>query len=187
MPLPPITQVLSPRLALRPVQAEDLPDLLEINGDDQVTAFLPYATWQTPVDGEAWLARMLALGSSGQAQQLVMQSLSDQKVIGTVLLFKWDEASARVELGYVLGRAFWGQGFAQEALQALCQHAFQQMGVRRMEAEVNPANLASNALLQRLGFTLEGRLRQRWVAKGAAYDTNIYGLLANDRLDFGKP
>ena len=50
-----------------------------------------------------------------------------------------------------------------------------------IEAEVNPANLASCALLRRVGFTLEGTLRQRWVAKGQAYDTHLFGWLATDR------
>jgi [ribosomal protein S5]-alanine N-acetyltransferase len=52
--------------------------------------------------------------------------------------------------------------------------------VRRIEAEVNPANTASNALLLGLGFTHEGTARQRWVAKGRAYNTNLYGLLADE-------
>ena len=54
--------------------------------------------------------------------------------------------------------------------------------IRRIEAEVNPENLASCALLLRVGFVFEGRLRKRWVAKGNAYDTNIYSWLAEDRL-----
>jgi len=43
---------------------------------------------------------------------------------------------------------------------------------------VNPSNEASNRLLRLLGFTLEGFLRERWVAKGVTYGVNIYGLLA---------
>ena len=60
----------------------------------------------------------------------------------------------------------------------MCGQAFGALGVRRIEAEVQPDNLASNALLRALGFVYEGTLRQRWVAKGRAYDTHIYGCLA---------
>ena len=49
----------------------------------------------------------------------------------------------------------------REALEAVCGHAFSAMGIRRMEAEVNPMNHGSNALLQRVGFSLEGTMRQR--------------------------
>jgi len=63
----------------------------------------------------------------------------------------------------------------------VCEHAFGAMDVRHIEAEVNPDNIASNALLRTLGFVHKGRLRQRWVNnKGLAYDTNVYGCLSGD-------
>ena len=180
MALPAFPPVDSPRLTLRPVSGEDLPDLFAVNGDDETTRYLPYAAWRSPLDSTSWLARMQALAAAGSAVQLVLQRRSDARVIGTALLFKWDEGSARVELGYVLGRAHWRQGYAREAVKAVCGQAFGPMGVRRVEAEVQPDNLASNALLRALGFTHEGTLRQRWVAKGRAYDTHLYGLLADE-------
>jgi len=182
MPFPAITRLESRRLALRPVDAADLPDLMAVNGDPEVTRFLPYATWQSPQDGEAWLARMEALGATGTGQQLVVVLRSNPKVVGTMLLFKHDEGSRRLELGYALGRAHWRQGIMREAIEAACSHAFGTLGVRRIEAEVNPDNAASCALLARVGFVLEGRLRKRWVARGEAYDTNVYGCLADEWL-----
>lgn len=182
MPFQTVARIDSPRLTLREVQASDLPDLLEINGDPEVTRFLPYATWQSLQDGEAWLARMAALGASGTGQQLVIARRSDAKVIGTMLLFHYVDGSNRVELGYALGRSYWRQGFMREAIAAACAHAFGALKIRRIEAEVNPDNLASCALLTAIGFALEGTLRKRWVAKGAAYDTNVYGQLAEDWL-----
>jgi ribosomal-protein-alanine N-acetyltransferase len=175
-----IGRVSSPRLTLRPVTERDLPDLLEINGDPEVTRFLPYATWQSLDDGVAWLRRMEVLASCGSGQQLVVVRNADSKVVGTLLLFRVDEPSGRLELGYVLGRQHWKQGLMREALESICAHAFSAMSVRRIEAEVNPANTASNRLLQRVGFTMEGTLRKRWVAKGLAYDSNFYGYLVED-------
>ena len=180
MPLMPVTSVPTPRLTLRPVRESDLAGLLEINGDAEVTRFLPYATWQSLDDGTAWFKRMEALASTGTGQQLVLIRNEDSRIVGTVLLFKFEELSARLELGYVLGRHFWRQGLMHEAIASVCEHAFTAMSVRRIEAEVDPGNVASNRLLRRVGFTLEGTLRQRWVAKGVAYDTNFYGCLAED-------
>lgn len=182
MPFPTIARIESHRVVLRPVEAGDLSDLMEVNGDPEVTQFLPYATWQSPQEGEAWLARMKALGATGTGQQLVVVLRSDAKVVGTMLLFKHDEGSRRIELGYALGRAHWRQGIMREAIEAACSHAFGALGIRRIEAEVNPDNAASCALLARVGFVLEGRLRKRWVAKGLAYDTNVYGCLADEWL-----
>jgi RimJ/RimL family protein N-acetyltransferase len=181
MTFPLITSISSRRLALRPVAAADLPQLLAINADEAVTRFLPYPRWQSLQDGEAWLARMEALVASGSGRQLVLARHRDGAVLGSLLLFRYDEGSARVELGYVLGRQHWGHGLMREAVAAACLHAFDRLGLRRIEAEVNPANVASCRLLTDLGFTLEGVMRQRWVAAGQAYDTCFYGLLAQDR------
>jgi ribosomal-protein-alanine N-acetyltransferase len=180
VPLPAIVRIELPRLTLRPVLATDLADLLEVNRDPQVTRFLPYPAWQSLEDGGAWLSRMEALGASGTGRQLVLVAKPDSRVIGTLLLFRFNEASSRLELGYALARNYWGQGFMTEAVDAACSHAFGELNIRRIEAEVNPANAASCRLLLNAGFALEGNLRQRWVVKGVTYDTCIYGCLAED-------
>ncbi len=180
MPLPLITQINAPRLHLRAVAEADLPALMEVNGDDQVTQYLPYASWTKPEDAQAWLKRMDTMAESGESRQLVIVRNADAAVLGTVLLFRYEEGSARLEIGYVLGRAHWRQGYAREALGAVLAHAFGPMSIRRIEAQVNTANTASSALLLALGFQHEGLLRQRWVDKGAARDVNFYGCLATD-------
>ncbi len=180
MPFPTVQRIETPRLLLRPVVAADLPDLLEVNGDLEVTRFLPYETWRSLADAEVWLARMAAMAAAGTGQVFALVRRTDSKVVGDLLLFKHDEGSARVELGYVLGRAHWGQGLMRETVAAACNCAFDELGMRRIEAEVNPQNLASCRLLLQVGFTFEGTLRQRWSAKGVAYDTNMYGWLAED-------
>jgi ribosomal-protein-alanine N-acetyltransferase len=176
VPLPPFAPLQTARLTVRPVHAADLPDLMAVNGDADVCRFLPYAAWESPDDAQAWLGRMATLCDGGQAHQLVI--VRDGHAVGTVLLFRFEEPSARIELGYALGRAQWGQGIAREALAAVLDAAFGPLGLRRVEAQVQPDNHASNALLARLGFQREGLLRQRWVAKGRAYDVNAWGLLA---------
>jgi [ribosomal protein S5]-alanine N-acetyltransferase len=180
MPMPAFMPLRTERLSIRAVGQTDLPDLLQVNGDSEVTRYLPYATWQSMDDARAWLARMQAMMDAGTGHQLVLERQADAKVIGSALLFKHEEPSRRVELGYVLGRTAWGQGLMHEATRALCAHAFGAMNLRRIEAEVNPANAASCKLLERLGFTLEGTLRQRWQAKGVVYDTHLYGLLQHE-------
>lgn len=180
MPFPVVTPIATPRLTLRPVAVADLDDLLEVNGDPEVTRFLPYPTWQSVDDGAAWLARMEALAASGAGRQLVVIRNADSKVIGSLLLFRFDEASRRVELGYVLGRSHWGQGLMREAIDAARTRAFGALALRRIEAAVDPANVASNRLLVGAGFVLEGTLRKRCVIKGVACDSNIYGYLIDD-------
>ena len=180
MALAEIALIESPRLRLVPVAPGHLPDLQRVNGDDEVTRFLPFASWRTREDGPSWLARMQALAAAGTGRQLVLLDRADDRAIGTLLLFRHDAPSARLEIGYALARAHWGRGLMGEAVRAACAHAFDALRQRRIEAEVDPANGASCRLLQRVGFVLEGTLRQRWAAKGRVYDTQLHGLLADD-------
>jgi ribosomal-protein-alanine N-acetyltransferase len=180
MPFAPPAAIEAERVRVRLLAETDLPALFEVNSDEAVTSLLPYATWRSAADGDAWLARMAALQATGLALQFVVAEKASDRAVGTCLLFRLEEASQRAELGYVLGRAHWGRGLMQEALSALVGAAFGPFGLRRLEAEVDTRNLRSAQLLQRLGFTKEGVLRQRWVAKGEAKDVEMYGLLRSE-------
>lgn len=180
MPLTAPPQIKCPHLLLRLVVQADLPALLEVNNKDEVTQFLPYATWNSMTDAEAWYQRTSDKQASGTALQFVIEDKRAGTLIGTCLLFRFEEASARAEIGYVLSRSHWGRGYMREALGALLDCAFGHMSLRRLEAEVDPRNAASGRLLLHLGFVKEGLLRQRWVAKGEAKDVEIYGLLRHE-------
>ena len=180
MPLKAPIVVESSRLIVRPVEECDLQSLLAVNGDDEATRFLPYASWRSLADGRAWFERMSILAARGESIQYVITDKASALAIGTCLLFRYEETSARAELGYVLGRKYWGRGIMREALVALIDCAFSGYGLRRLEAEVDPQNTASVLLLDSLGFAREGLLRRRWVDKGVAHDTIIYGLLSDE-------
>lgn len=175
-----LTSLRSARTVVRRIVEADLKDLMVVNSDPEVTRFLPYASWNSLADASAWLSRMDKLAASGTGQQFVLETIHDRKVVGTVLLFRLDAANGRAEIGYVLGRHFWGRGLMSEGLRSLCTFSFDVLKLRRLEAEVQPSNDASHSLLSRLGFVKEGLLWKRWMAKGSAYDTNIYGLLSDD-------
>jgi ribosomal-protein-alanine N-acetyltransferase len=180
MPFPTLEPIDAERVRVRPLARSDLPALHAVNGDDAVTRLLPYATWTSPADAEAWFERMAKIQASGLAVQLVVADKASDRAIGTALLFRLEEGSARAELGYALGRAHWGRGLMHEALRALLDRAFGALALRRIEAEVDVRNAASARVLQRLGFTREGLLRQRWVSKGEAKDVEIFGLLRDE-------
>lgn len=180
MPLPAPPPITTPRLQIRLLAEPDLAALMLVNGDTEVTRFLPYATWKSMDDAIAWHGRMVGLQAGGTALQFVVVDKAGGNAIGTCLLFRFDAASARAELGYVLARAQWGRGLMHEALSALIDCAFGNIGLRRLEAEVDPRNGPSCRLLERLGFTREGLLRQRWVAKGEAHDVEVHGLLRQE-------
>ena len=178
MSLPAFTPIHTSRMTIRLLEERDLQDLLAINGDSEVTRFLPYSTWQNMEDAQAWYARTVARCADGNAQQVVLVLRETNTVIGSALLFRYEADSRRAEIGYVLGQPWWRQGLTREAMYAICDHAFKVVGVNRLEAEVDIDNTASNAVVKSLGFTHEGTMRERWINAGRPVTTHKYGLLA---------
>jgi ribosomal-protein-alanine N-acetyltransferase len=170
----------SARLLIRLVTEADLPALLVVNSDDAVTRYLPYASWRGIEDARNWYARMSALQAAGSALQFAILERRSGTAIGSCLLFRYEESSARAELGYVLGHAHWGRGYMHEALRSLIDCAFGELGLRRLEAEVDARNARSARVLTQLGFTAEGLLRERWLTRGEPCSVTVYGLLQRE-------
>lgn len=99
-------------------------------------------------------------------------------VIGRITVA--DRGDDICELGYVVAKERMGEGVASEALAAVIAQLFEVEGKRRIYADVDPDNTASNRLMEKLGFTLEGRLREAWTTHIGRRDSLIWGLLASD-------
>jgi len=100
--------------------------------------------------------------------------------VGTCGFHKWSKRDFHAEIGYDLSPDFWGQGIMSEALRAAIQHGFERMGLNRIEAFVYPQNHRSLQLLKKLGFQIEGLLRDYNYLNGIFYDHNILSLLKKD-------
>ena len=166
----------SPRLVVRPITESDLPALMEVNGDDEVTRFVPYPTWQSLEDAKTWFKRMSDLQTAGKALQFVVTAKATGKAIGTCLLFHFEDTAGSAELGYVLGQAHWGHGYMREALTALINCAFDQMSLRTLDAVVDVRNVQSARLLLHLGFVQAGLPHQHVITKGEPTELKIYRL-----------
>jgi RimJ/RimL family protein N-acetyltransferase len=168
------------RLTLRWISEDDIDSLYEIFSDPQVMRY--WAT--TPLlDREAAVAMQsdIAKGNLNDTVWKWGVALSDNdKLIGTCTLFHLNLDNGRAEIGYALGRAYWGNGYMNEALKALVKHAFEVVQLRRLEADVDPRNAGSIRTLERLGFQREGYLRERWHVGGEIQDALFYGLLKRE-------
>jgi ribosomal-protein-alanine N-acetyltransferase len=85
-------------------------------------------------------------------------------------------------LGYWIDRSVAGKGMASLAVALVCDHAFGQVGLHRLQADIRPENLPSQRLVERLGFRQEGLLRRYLDIDGDWRDHLSYALLAEDVL-----
>ncbi|WP_284012953.1 GNAT family N-acetyltransferase [Halobaculum litoreum] len=104
----------------------------------------------------------------------------DGDPVGLCFLFDEDPRRGVAEVGYWLVPDAEGHGYATAAVRLLCGYAFDERALHRITARVYEGNDASSRLLERVGFTQEGRLREDSVRDGRRRDTLRYGLLAHE-------
>lgn len=102
------------------------------------------------------------------------------QLIGTCGLHSWEPDDYRAEVVSVLGKEFWGQGLMTEALRAVIDYSFEELGLYRLQAKIEPQNLASRRLYEKLGFREEGLLRGYVYVYGEHRDNIMYGLLKHE-------
>jgi [ribosomal protein S5]-alanine N-acetyltransferase len=168
------------RLRLRPLRMEDAGDLFEIWSDSEAMRYFSFQPMQSIEQAEERIAGKLQFSTARRDLICAVELKSTSEVIGDCALFNAVAHSQRAEIGFCLKRKHWGKGYMVEAVTALIGHGFEQIGLRRLEADVDPRNQSSISLLERLGFKREGFLRERWMINGQAMDTVLYGLLRGE-------
>jgi len=168
------------RLLLRPLCASDAPAILAIRSDPQVMRYASSAPLSTLEQASEFIARDAGLIAAGDVLRLGLERIDDQTIIGSCILFHFNHQCRRAEVGYELRHDAWGQGYMHEALRAFLHFGFTELALNRIEADIDPRNVASARSLERLGFLREGMLRQRWIVEGEISDSALYGLLQSD-------
>lgn len=144
------------RLSLRPPTGSDLQPYVDIHEDPEV---LEYLTTAGPLRGREAAWRLLAVSIGhwqlrGYGQWTVVEKATDE-IIGRVGLWH-PEGWPGLEVGWVIRRSRWGQGFATEAARAAVDFAFTTVGAEHLISLIHPQNARSIRVAEKLGEQLEG-------------------------------
>ncbi len=171
-------QIETERLILRPPSLDDLDDVVEYTNDEEWARYVhrrfpwPY----TRGDGEEFIAAATQR-SWDSGPHLVLEF--DGKVVGVVTLEVRTEDRI-AEIGYGLGRSVWGKGLAVEAVSAVIDWSFENYELAKIFAVTDWRNQRSIRVLEKLGFTQEGRLRQHRFARDGQTDEVLFGVLKDE-------
>ncbi|WP_094021515.1 GNAT family N-acetyltransferase [Maliponia aquimaris] len=174
------------RLTLRPPAHADFTPWTQLRRDSE--AFLtPWEpSWsQDHLSRKAftnrvyWAARSI---STGSALPLFLVRRDDQALMGAITLDNIRRGPAQAgTLGYWIGERYARHGYMSEAIGAMVHHAFERMGLSRIEAACLPENVASRGLLERSGFKYEG-VAQSYLQINGRWRTHVlYAALRSDR------
>lgn len=161
----------TPRLRLCPLHPDDLTALHQAFSDPEAMRY-----WHT-----------LPHQSVDETRQMFQHELEHGAHYWTIRLIDGDEVvgfvgflgNTRVPaMGYLIQRAYWGRGYATQAVQAVLDYGFHELGLDRVELWIHEHNLASQRVAQKLGFRLKGRIHQRFSWEDNHHIMIVYGLRA---------
>ncbi len=166
----------TPRLLLRPFRLTDAPAVKELAGDKEIAAatiYIPHP--YTMADAEKWL--------NSHEEDLIKQTAQhyaivgkDGKLMGAITL-KTNLPHSHAEIGYWIGKNYWGQQYATEAAGAIKEYGFRHLKLNRLYAYCFKSNPASARILEKIGMELEGIMKQHDYKWGKFEDLCIYGCL----------
>lgn len=167
------------RLNLRAFTLSDAPRVRLLAGEREIAATTALIPHPYP-DGEAdrWISAHPAAFESGQSVTFAIERREGSVLIGAIGL-EFHPKHNRAEVGYWIGREFWGQGYATEALKTVLTYGFSR-GVHRIWAEHFAHNPASGRVLQKAGMKHEGTLRHHMVKWDQPVDCEVYGILSTE-------
>ncbi|PZS24951.1 MAG: GNAT family N-acetyltransferase [Pseudonocardiales bacterium] len=170
------------RLVLRPFRPEDVDDVLAMRSRPEVVRYLygDVLTRREVVDSLAKRMALTSLRQDGDALALAVERREDRRVIGDITLRLHSAKHRQGEIGFVFHPAEQGKGYAREAATAVLDIAFGPVALHRVIGRTDARNVASAALLRRLGMTQEAHLRHSEIFKGDWGDELIFGLLEHE-------
>ncbi|MDF0556226.1 GNAT family protein [Kamptonema sp. UHCC 0994] len=179
-----LTTLETERLILRKMTLEDAEDMFEYASDPEVAKYTIWNAHQSVKDTKFFLNTVVERYKNRQITDWGIIHKEDGKFIGTCGFAEYYLAHNRAEIGYVLSRKYWKQGYMSEAVGAIIKFGFQTMKLNRIEARCEVENIASARVMEKVGMEFEGILRQHIFTKGKYCDLKIYSILRQDF--FGK-
>ena len=170
-------EIRTARLHLRPHRLDDVDDVFAFAADPEWARYLPIAQPYVRRHADEFIARQILLDWSVHPSWAIV--LDDQVVGGINLMVQPAERAG--EIGYSTARRVWGQGITTEAVAAVVAEAFRAIpDLNRVGARADVRNGASRRVMEKVGMTREGVLRQKRVSRGEVIDEVWYSILRGE-------
>jgi [ribosomal protein S5]-alanine N-acetyltransferase len=169
--------VVGEKVFLRPPMRRDLKEFIALN---RASTRLHRGLVSPPVEPEQFTSFLKRCQRADGVCFLICR-VEDDAIIGSINLsqiFRGGFQSAY--LGYYVGEQYAGRGYMTEALRLVLRHAFSHLKLHRLEANIQPENVASVALVRRAGFVREGYSRRYLKICGRWRDHERWALIAEE-------
>lgn len=168
------------RLVLVKPEYRDAADILETLANQEVVRYtgqMPFVSLQDAEDEIKWYHNIF---EKKQGIRWGLKFKEAGSIIGSCGFKNYVPESNKAEIGYELNCKYWGKGVMTEAALAVLKFGFEEMGLNRVEAFIDPANAGSIKVLQKLGFLTEGTLRDCEFENGRYIDLIVMSQLKRE-------
>jgi 8-oxo-dGTP diphosphatase len=184
---PPFQPLRTERLTIRPLRAEDAAELHRLVNDWEVAKFLARVPFPYPRElADEWIASTHRERAEGRAWHLAITGVEQagtpeekEVLVGCVGLTR-DAATKEAELGYWVGRRFWGHGVAPEAAGRVARWALANLDVTKLVASALVENARSQSVLRRIGFRDVGEGERDFLSRGRALPVRLMEMTRAD-------
>ena len=175
----------TPRLRLRRLEHSDADAIIALFSSPEVLRFLN----QEPTDSREKAVGLIDwLNGTFDRHEAVQWAITlpeDDLLMGTCGNYAWDRHDRHVDVGYHILPSHWGQGYATEACHAVLRWSFEHLDVHRIQADCTVGNIASERVLLKCGFMVEGIWRESCWEHGRFVDIKQFGVLRQEYIGAG--
>ena len=168
------------RLILRKVHMMDAADMYAYGSNEEVSEFVTWDTHQSLADTKEFIHFIVNNYENKQVAPWGIECKKNRKFIGTIDFVSWDPRHKVAEIGYVLSKEYWGEGYMTEAAKEVVKFGFENMDLERIQARCLVENTGSARVMEKIGMTFEGISRKVTFTKGKHQDLKIYSILRHD-------
>lgn len=155
----------------------DVDEIHRFASDADVSRFIGWRLLKNSDETREYIEELIKREAAGTHLYASIVLKSTEKIIGTAMMFNFDKEARHGEIGYVLHKDYWGQGYGTESVTLMNDFAFQSLKLNKIHARVVDANIGSYRVLDKNGFELEGRFKDYYFIEGNYYDGLFFGKL----------
>lgn len=177
------TALITDRLLLRDFDNDDWKAVHQYASDIRVVCYMPWGPNSEDETMEFISRARSNIGDEGRTEiQMAIVAKETDEIIGAARITIQSMIDKTADIGYVLRHDHWNRGLMTEATGALLDFGFANLGMNRIWALVNPDNVGSIRVLEKIGMRREGLLRQNQFIRGVFQDTYLYAKLRSDNI-----
>lgn len=169
------------RLILRRFELGDANDMFSNwASDPEVTKYLAWPTHSSIEVSKFVINDWVSSYDKKEYYSWAIELKGERKVVGSITAVKVNDLTNAIEIGYCIGRNYWGNGITAEAGKAVVKFLFEEVKANRVCAYHAPENPNSGKVMKKIGMTYEGTLRQSDICNQGIVDSDVYSILKEE-------